>query len=359
MRKELSEILKKIEDSGQEAYLVGGYPRDWLLGRECFDYDICTSASPEALKALFSEILEENFGCLKVRYQGISVEITTYRIEKNYVSVRTPVISYTNSLWKDLQRRDFTINTICMDKDGSITDLLSGIEDLKAGIIRTVGDPFSKMKEDPLRMLRAIRFATTLHFSLEDELKKVIIENRKLVGNLSYYRKKEELTKIFLSDNVKEGLSLLIECGVDRVLGFDASSLRIVPSGEGMWAQIEDYQKYPFSKKEKEKVELLQSLLKEKEISDSHLYHYGLEVCQLVLQIKGENATFLIDRYQRLPIKKREDIAISTKELLSFTPEVSNLYTLLEKEILEGHLKNRREELLSFLEAYFKSSCVE
>ncbi len=351
MKKELREILEKIEASGYEAFLVGGYPRDFLLKRECSDYDICTNAPKEKIIELFPLIREENYGCFKIDYAEISVEITIYRKETAYVSVRTPIISYTSLLEEDLKRRDFTMNTICMDKDGQIVDLLSGVEDLKAGVIRSVLDPNKKMREDPLRMLRAIRFATTYHFSLEKSLKEAILENRELVRNLSIYRKKEELTKIFLSENAKYGLSLLHDLGVDNVLSFDASSLKVVPFEEGMWAQL-DTSNYPFSKAERKKIDSLKALLEKEYISDEDLYRYGLKTCLLVYQIQ-EKEDDLEKRYQDLPIKSRKEIAISPMELADFPLDISSLYFLLERKILKGELSNSHEAILSFLKAYF------
>ena len=190
------QILNKLEDNGYNAYIIGGYVRDKLLNIENNDIDICTSAYPNKIKELFN-VIEDNskFGSLKILENNYIYEITTFR-KDTYTNNRYPRIEFTNSLDEDLKRRDFTINTICIDSDNNYIDLYNGIEDINKKVIKMVGDPNTKLKEDPLRILRAIRFAGKLNFSLNKELKDSIIENKELINTLSKNKIKEEVDKM-------------------------------------------------------------------------------------------------------------------------------------------------------------------
>lgn len=206
-------ILKEIDSSGYEAYLVGGAPRDTYLGLEVTDFDICTNATPEELETIFPnlDMRFKHYGNVVLKRKN-TYEITTYRKEYSYLKHRRPSkVEYVNSLLEDLQRRDFIINTLCMDKDGNFVDLLGAKKDLDDRIIRTVGDANEKFEEDALRILRAIRFASTLNFALSKEVKEAILQNKQYLNDLSEERKKEELQKI---SSTKQGNKLLQEFGL-------------------------------------------------------------------------------------------------------------------------------------------------
>lgn len=249
MNNDVKYILTILNNNGYEAYIVGGYVRDYLLNIKSDDYDICTSAKEEDLKKIFN-IIECNYGSCKINYNDKIYEITTFRKDINYLNNRKPErIEYVDTLYEDLQRRDFTINTICMDKEGNIIDLLGGRTDIDSKIIKVVGDTDLKIKEDALRILRAVRFATILNFKLDDELYDTIKKYGYLVKNLSFYRKRQELDKIFLSNNIDYGIQLLNELGLDDYLEIklDFKKTDLL----GIWAQINNMN-YPFTKCELE-----------------------------------------------------------------------------------------------------------
>ncbi len=263
MNNDLKKILKILNNNKFEAYVVGGYVRDYLLGIPSNDYDICTNAKEEDIKKIFN-VKESNFGSCKIEYKKQLYEITTYRKDVNYLNHRKPEkIEYVDNLKEDLLRRDFTINTICMDKDGNIIDLLNGEKDLQDRIIRTVGNADAKIEEDALRILRAIRLATILDFSLDQELYDSIKKYGYLVQELSYYRRRKELDIIFTSKNYRHGLKMIKELGLAQYLeirtDFERTSL------VGIWAQINN-DKYPFTKAEKK---LMNEYLNEHPIKDS------------------------------------------------------------------------------------------
>ncbi|MBQ9319152.1 MAG: hypothetical protein IJR82_05945 [Bacilli bacterium] len=245
----VKEVLEILISSGFKAYIVGGYVRDYLLGIKSNDYDICTNAKENDLKKLFN-VIDSNYGSCKVEYRNHLFEITTFRKDLNYLNHRKPEqIIFVDNLGEDLVRRDFTINTICMDKDNNIIDLLNARDDLQAKIIKVVGNTEEKMKEDALRILRAIRFATILNFSLDSQLYESIKKYGYLVKNLSYYRRRQELDKIFTSNNIEYGIKLIKELNLAKYLeirtDFKITSLM------GIWAQINNFN-YPFTKEEKQ-----------------------------------------------------------------------------------------------------------
>ena len=166
-------ILKKLNDNNYNAYIVGGFVRDHLLGLKSNDIDITTNAKPKEILKLFedAELSSKDYGTVTVTRNGYRFEITTFRKEINYKDHRHPdEIEYIDDLYEDLLRRDFTVNTICMDKDEQIIDLLEGRKDLNKKIIKTVGESDIRFKEDALRILRAIRFSTSLKFSLDKDI---------------------------------------------------------------------------------------------------------------------------------------------------------------------------------------------
>ena len=235
-------FIKKIEDNGFEAYIVGGFIRDYLLGIESSDIDICTNAKPSDIRRIFKDLCipNEDYGSVVVNSRNIRCEVTTFRKEITYVNNRKPIeYVYINDLSEDLKRRDFTINTICMDKNKEIIDLLGGRSDLEKREINTVGNAVEKFSEDSLRILRAVRFATILDFRLSDEVKEAIIQTKHLLKNLSYQRKKAELDMIFASIHVRYGVKLLIELGLDQEL--ELENLKKIKSFDnliGIWSVL-------------------------------------------------------------------------------------------------------------------------
>lgn len=179
-------ILKKINSLGYISYIVGGYPRDLLLNRKSLDIDICTSATPEIIKDFFEVVTDNSkYGSLKIKYNNNLFEITTFR-KDYYKDSRYPQIEFVDDLLTDLKRRDFTINTICIDSEGNIIDLLNAKEDLKNKILKTVKDPYISLKEDNIRIIRAVRFKNNLEFKYDPKLEDAIsnIKINKISNNL-------------------------------------------------------------------------------------------------------------------------------------------------------------------------------
>ena len=194
------EVLNIFDKHGYLAYIVGGYPRDMLLNIKTNDIDICTNATPKEIVDIFEteNVSDYGYGSVKIIYKKYRFDVTTFRKDIKYENNRKPVkIKYIMDLKKDLLRRDFTINTLCIDKDENLLDLLSCKQDIDLRIIKTVGNPRYRIKEDSLRILRAIRFAGTLNFSIDEKTMNYIKKYGYLLKKLSYSRKKDELKKIF------------------------------------------------------------------------------------------------------------------------------------------------------------------
>ncbi len=201
---DVSYIINKLEDAGYEAYAVGGCVRDTILGRKPLDWDITTSAQPSFIKSCFKKTIDTGIqhGTVTVMIKDTGYEVTTYRIDGEYEDSRHPKsVEFTSSLRLDLERRDFTVNAMAFNNKTGLVDEFGGIQDLKDGIIRCVGDAKSRFGEDALRMLRAVRFSGQLGFDIEKKTLQAISE---MAGNLkavSAERIMTELGKLLVSDN--------------------------------------------------------------------------------------------------------------------------------------------------------------
>lgn len=196
-------IIKTLEDAGFEARYVGGCVRDTLLDRPIHDWDIASQALPEDVLRLFPHCVPTGIrhGTVTVLLDGVSAEVTTYRLDGAYHDGRHPDgVRFVRSLAEDLARRDFTINAMAMDESGAVTDLFGGREDLSRRVIRCVGEPETRFREDALRMLRAHRFAAQLGFSLDAQTQAAIRRCAPLCASLSRERVREEAEKTLLSD---------------------------------------------------------------------------------------------------------------------------------------------------------------
>ena len=350
-------ILKLIEDNSYEAYIVGGFVRDYLMGKKSNDVDITTNARPKDLIKIFpnANIDNEVYGSVTVYLNNIRFEITTYRDDGNYLDNRHPdTINYVNDLKTDLKRRDFTINTICMDKALNIVDLLSCKSDIDKKIIKTVINPLESFKIDSLRILRAIRFATTLDFELAKEVKEAIIQSKYLLKDLSINRKKEELDKVFSSPNIEKGLSLIKKLGLIDVLNLtNINKVRPCSQVIGVWTVLEVDDVYPFTRNELKLMKDIRCSIKNNPLSFETLYYYDLYPCTVAGELLGIDKKQIMDVYNEMPIHKRSDILIDTYDLLDYLqiddgPMISELWKKIEKAILNLEVVNDKSKLLGF-----------
>lgn len=351
MEKNVKKILETLENESYQAYLVGGYVRDYLLGVTSFDVDIATDALPKDIHRIFNSS-KNNYGSVNIKVDKLNVDITTFRKDLNYVNRRPSKVVYINNLKEDLERRDFTINAICMNKNGKIIDLLNGCKDLDRRTIKMIGSIDVKLKEDPLRIMRAIRFACILDFKIEDELYEKIKEYSYLVGDLSKERIKNELDKILISKNYKYGLELMKDTKISEVLEINYDDINYVDDLLGMWAQVKVLN-IPFTNVEKGNIIKITEVLDFGKIDNEILYKYGLYISRVAGKILNIKTTKISKMYNKLPIKSREDIDITSKEVSSIVgvgEVIGETYKIIEKEILNYRLKNKKSEILKYLE---------
>lgn len=213
-------VLSTLEDAGFEAYIVGGAVRDAVMGKVPSDYDITTNAKPKEVKALFARTIDTGLkhGTVTVIENKTGFEVTTYREEVGYSDMRHPdSVSYVDELSCDLKRRDFTINAMAYSPKRGFVDLFSGCDDIENKIVRCVGVPEERFKEDALRMLRAIRFAACLDFDLAEDVMRAIRKCAVLIKNVSNERILGEINKILLCDKPSK-IKLLYDTGLMKYI---------------------------------------------------------------------------------------------------------------------------------------------
>lgn len=237
------EIVDRLHKAGHVAVLVGGVVRDAVLAElrgQPFspqDVDIATSAPPEEIHRVFGDwrvlTVGEAFGVVVVVGPGgRQYEVATFRAEEGYANGRRPQRVRWVSLREDLQRRDFTVNGLAATPEGEVIDIVGGVEDLRAGVIRTIGDPEQRFSEDFLRMLRAVRFACQLDFRLEEETKAAIIRNAHKIRRISWERIRDELVRILGTPRAGQGIKLLAELGLLSPVLPEIANLADVPQPE-------------------------------------------------------------------------------------------------------------------------------
>jgi putative nucleotidyltransferase with HDIG domain len=217
--KKVLSVMNTVEKAGFEIYIVGGAVRDLVMKKIVYDWDFTTNATPEKIQKMFPDSYYTNeFGTVGLPPEKDGkrpYEITTFRTEHGYSDTRRPdKVKWGKNIEKDLQRRDFTINALALSKDTKdfkLTDLFNGQKDLKAKLIRAVGDPNERFSEDALRMMRAVRIATELNFKIEKKTLSAIKKNKKLIHKISKERIKDELFKILASAHPYKGMTLLRE----------------------------------------------------------------------------------------------------------------------------------------------------
>jgi tRNA nucleotidyltransferase (CCA-adding enzyme) len=241
----VADLLSTLWDGGQAAYVVGGSLRDALLGREPADWDLTTDASPQRIQELFPRSIYENrFGTVVVHHAGSQFEITSFRRDVSYSDFRHPdAVEFGESIEEDLARRDFTVNAMAWGarsgEEPGFVDPHGGRDDLACRLLRAVGEPDLRFREDALRMIRAVRLAATLEFEVEAQTLAAMERNAKLAEHLSGERIFTELGKLLTSDKPSIGLRLMADSVLLAVIAPDLNRQRGVGqnkiAGEDLW----------------------------------------------------------------------------------------------------------------------------
>lgn len=369
-------VLKKLNNNGFLAYIVGGYVRDNILKIESNDIDITTNATPDDIKKIFD--IKENNGekylSVVVNQDDYSFEITTFRQDLSYSDHRHPVTRITDNIEDDLKRRDFTINALLMDANGKIYDYYNGLEDLNNKRIKAIGDPNVRFDEDALRILRACHFVSKLGFDIEKKTFTAMCSNAKYVEVLSSERIIDELNKILNGKYYKKGLNALINCKVAQYLNIEKAlnlilSKNIVPSLDDVISLSIYYNKdIPFNIDTITKKTCFKavSLIGVDLLSGINLYNNEKNILKLAnklnyyLSLSHIEESVLINKKDCLPISSRKDIKISIDKLKEIIkkddgPWLGNLYKELEINIIRGYIKNDSKEIEEYVRRKFMS----
>lgn len=388
-------VLQTLKEAGHEAVFVGGSVRDLVLGKEISDVDIATSATPEEVKSLFSHTVDVGIehGTVLVLHHHDSYEVTTFRTEGTYQDFRHPdSVTFVRSLEEDLMRRDFTINALAVNDKEEIVDYFGGIEDLDREIIRCVGNPLERFNEDALRMMRAVRFAGQLGFTIESDTFNAIRTLKANLERVAVERMKVEFEKMILSPHralafqafveselyhscpdLKEAKETLLKIGV-----FPIEKLTITQA----WILFAYYEQLTVPqlrkvlkdwKSSNDQISTIltgyQTLLArlEKEWDAFLAYEcpevLAIEVEQLLPGIgHSEQLVELEEVYRQLPIRSMKDIQIDgfgVKEALGLEkmgPIIGEVLQALQTEVLSGRLVNENADIVSWIRNSFNES---
>ena len=315
-------VLDHLHAHGHAGYVVGGSVRDALLGRVPTDWDLATDARPDAMLHLFPGAVYENaFGTVAVRRDGELLEITTFRNEHEYADFRRPHrLEFGDDIRDDLARRDFTVNAIAWGLDAppdpptdvppgssaaapvepSIVDPFDGIADLGRGLLRAVGDPDTRFREDALRMVRAVRLAAVLELEVEPATLAAIATNAPLVAHLSGERIGAELTRLLAAPRPSVGLRLAEETGLLAVIAPELAAQRGVPQnkvdGEDLWDHtLRSVDAAPAGRPIVRLAALLHDIGKPATLADGHFHHHDVVGAQqavaLLERVRAPRAT--------------------------------------------------------------------
>lgn len=386
-------ILRTLQEAGYEAYFVGGSVRDILLNKPIHDVDIATSAFPAEVKELFHRTIDVGIdhGTVMVVTKEETYEVTTFRTESTYQDYRRPDhVEFVRSLKEDLKRRDFTINALAVGIDGEVIDLFDGLADLRNKILRAVGNPHERFHEDALRMMRALRFVSQLGFTMEPQTFEAIREYHSLLAKISVERINVEFVKLMMGPFREAGLRSFVEseCYIycpglresgESLLAFADLKGPAIPTERQAWALLmsrlkltsEDIRKFMKEWKcsnqlTKEVIQMVPALefRLAYEWDNWSLYQLGRELAlsvEYLLQYFNHEPNLEKVRllYQNLPMHSLKDMALKGNDLMAHFDYprgawISSALHALEKEVVEGRLKNNSESLLAFAKIFLE-----
>lgn len=367
----------RLNKAGFSAFLVGGAPRDFVMGKNPHDFDIATSATPDEMLDIFSDVTTfrtgVSHGTVSVFYEGETVEITTFRSDGDYIDHRHPEkVTFSKELRDDLSRRDFTVNAMAYSPEKGIIDPFDGREDISKKLIRCVGVPANRFEEDALRILRALRFASTLGFKVETETKKAIFEKKELIFFVSKERIAEELKKTLDGDNIlavaeefHEVFALLFANLPPNFGEYIVKVEKGTPRLSVFLSTLDDYKKsLDFLTLTRKESTLIDGAIK---LSREGLFQSENELKMLVSKNGKERVSLALDilfsesgeeRFLNLRscLKTIEEItpetlAVSGKDVVALgvfpSPEVGRIIEELILDVIEGRAENDKESLIS------------
>ncbi len=364
------DVLNILEKNNYKAYLVGGIVRDYLLNIPCFDIDITTNAKPNEIINIFDNYDKSglNYGNIKVNYKNEIIEITTFRKEINYSDFRHPEFRFTDNILDDILRRDFTINALLMDKNLKVIDYLDGLNDLNNKIIKTIGNPDIKFKEDALRILRAIHFKAKLNFDIDKNTLNAMIkyqnnlnyinhdvilkEIKKILNDKFFYESIPDFIKISDSLNFTTPLKKIYESKIKNISYLEFFMLVYYFNGK-----ID----YNLSKKDlikiKKAIELANILLN-RNVDNILYFNYNKEICLLankfnmIVNKKIDSTLLILEIEKNIPIKKLGDIKYNAIDLINDFNFKENQIKIVLNEIKDLILNNNLENDYNKIKEY-------
>lgn len=360
-------LINVIKSNGFEAYIVGGYVRDYILNDNPHDIDITTSALPNDIMNMFKKVYPTgiDFEGVTVVFESYTFEVTTYRKDISYYDHRHPKVAYASTLAEDLSRRDFTINAMCLDSNMHIIDLFNGVNDLNNKIIRTVGEADIRFYEDALRMLRAFYFSAKLGFEIEEDTLKGIENNAMYLDSISGERIYAELKKMLNSKYSLNGLNYLSKSKLLNYLPslkeatILLSNLRISVSfieylALGFYLEGTT-ERYKLSTRETKSIKSIVTLIDMK-FDNYTLFSYeycDLKSANILKQLL--NKDYLIDFdlvYNTLPIKNKKDLDFDSNILINMGfkgKEIGKTLDKLYRLVLDKKVSNTKDKLIKAL----------
>lgn len=346
----MNEIVNKIVDGGFDAFIVGGYVRDYLLGIKSFDIDVCTNAKIEDLIKMFKNegIANKQYFSYHLDKGKYHYDITCFRKELEYKKNKPIKIEYAKDLKTDLLRRDFTINTFAIDSNGKLVDLLKAKKDFDNKLIRVVGDTNKRLTEDKTRIIRAIRFYSTLDFELDESIKKFLNKKGHLLNEVPREYIKKELDKIFEEGDYFKFFELVKEFKLEKYLSIKFNNIKRSYNRFGVWSQIETT--LPFSNIEKKELENIKYLSTDNSLTLSNMFLYNddeIKNAACILDYDKEINEF----YKIKDMHSIIDIEVSLDTLSKYVKlkDIRRVYKILEKSILNGELENDTYSIEEFL----------
>lgn len=383
-------VLQRLEDAGFEAYFVGGSVRDYLLSQPINDVDIATSATPTEVKSIFMNTVDIGIehGTVLVLFQHESYEVTTFRTETEYQDYRRPKeVFFIRNLKEDLQRRDFTMNAIAMDRWGKLSDPFNGQAAIEEKVIQTVGVANNRFQEDALRMMRAIRFVSQLSFTIESETIKALAKLVPLLENIAVERKQAEFEKLLIGKNYKKAIQMMIQTDLysflpglrnqkeplKELMSYKCKGLK----KNEMWSlllfclglqgkSVETYlREWRLPVKKIRNIQQILHVLRiriDKEWTFYDLYLAKRDIIgsveklyQVIKRInQNEKIDFWLNAFETLPIKDRTEMKATGSDLMVWLgqnggPWLNTELIRIEQAIIEGKVNNDKQKIKEWL----------
>lgn len=368
-------VISTLNENGFEAYFVGGCVRDYYMQREVHDVDITTNARPDEVEMLFDKTIDvgREHGTLIVLIQNIPFEVTTYRVDMGYAR---------HLLDEDLKRRDFTMNAMAMSENMVFHDPFSGRESIEKKEIVTAGEPDERFREDPLRIIRAIRFMSVLNFSIERATERSMVVNAHTVNQVSVERIVGELKKTYAGSGLKSAKEKLVQAGLMAFIPF----FRHIGQGDYVRSQVADFMDELIIQSVKN--DMLIERLKDLKLSNAEIehvknsasllqsaadnvhprkiaYHYHEDVIRRLIRLSAyneliEDVTALEEALTIKPslnIRSKKDLEVNGKHLMALYnrksgPWIKECLNLIENEVLFERVNNNHNDIINWVEKY-------